>query len=421
MPDPRDRIERDDPRPSDKPLDDPRPADFPPAGAPQPIDLPPASDPRPVGEPPTEDPQPVDDSPPSPGETMRLGDDADAIPVPVIGPPALAAASDDEAADGDDDEATPNRRRTLLLIAGALVLVAVGALVGLFAAQLSRPPGDDQVIAQVGPTAITRGEFLRRYSGNEDPKALLDQLIDAELVIQASNREGVKPDPTQVDKQIEQIRKQGDEAAFKRFLESRHIPSEAGLRDELTRIQLIQAMVYKHTSVEQARARHILLAGNSPDAIAKRKPEAEALLTQLKGGADFAALARQKSEDPGSKDVGGELGWAPRSVFVPVFDEAIFSMKQGELRLIQSDYGWHIIQLQDAPQVRPLESQRYFDSPTVQKALNDTFLPWVKSLRTDAEKTGQVNVIVPPAQIVPSAAPALPSTQPLDVTSAPAP
>jgi peptidyl-prolyl cis-trans isomerase C len=372
------------------------------------------------------DPAPSEDAPAdaATGSTIRL-DDAGAIPVPVIGPPALAAeagADDDYTDDEADEEPAPNRRRTALLIAGALVLVAVGALLGLFAAQLSRPPGDDQVIARVGPTSITRGEFMRRYSGGEDPKALLDQLIDAELVIQASDREGVKADTAQVDQQIQQIREQqGDDETFQRFLEANSIPSEAALRDLLTRQQLIQAMVYKHTTVEQARARHILLAGDSADVIAARKPEAEALLAELQGGADFATLAREKSEDPGSKETGGDLGWAPRSAFVPAFDEAIFSMKPGELRLVQSDYGWHVIQLQDAPVVRPLDGERYFQAPAVQQALNDTFLPWVKALRTDAEKAGQVSVLVPPAELVPSAAPALPQAQPLDVTAAPAP
>jgi peptidyl-prolyl cis-trans isomerase C len=352
--------------------------------------------------------------------TIRLADDADAIPVPLIGPPALTAdadAGDEDAEDDEDEVPAPNRRRTALIVAGALVLVAVGALLGLFAAQLSRPPGDDQVIARVGPTEITRGE-----SSGEDPKALLDELIDAELVIQASDREGVKADTAELDQQIQQIREQqGDDETYKRFLAENRIPSEAALRDLLARQQLIQAMVYKHTTVEQARARHILLAGDTPEVIAQRKPEAEALLAEIQGGADFAAVAREKSEDPGSKETGGELGWAPRSAFVPAFDEAIFSMKPGELRLVQSDYGWHIIQLQDAPQVRPLDSQRYFQAPAVQQALNDTFLPWVKSLRTDAEKAGQVNVLVPPAELVPSAQPALPSAMPLDATPAPAP
>lgn len=413
MSDPRDPAGRDDPRPADSPPAD----DLAPAAA----QAAPAARPQLVN--------PYDalagpDHTPEARAARADNEDAAlaAAPDEVDDVTVVNIDADEGVADAGEGSPPPTRRRTLLLVAGALVLVAVGALLGLVAAQLSRPPGDDQVIARVGPTAITRGEFLRRYSGSEDPKALLDELIDAELVIQASTREGVKPDPAQLDKQIQQIRQQqGDDTAFKSFLETNRIPSEAALRDLLSRQQLIQAMVYKHTTVEQARARHILLTGEGADAIAKRKPEAEALLAQLQGGADFAALAREKSEDPGSKPDGGELGWAPRSAFVPAFDEAIFSMKPGELRLVQSDFGWHIIQLQDAPAVRPLDSQRYFETPAVQQALNNTFLPWIKSLRADAEKAGQVSVIVPPAQLVPSAAPALPSAQPLDATPAPAP
>lgn len=413
MPEPRDPAAQNDPRPSDIPPTKEPQIDPPPAEGPRPIDLPPAEDPHPIDLPPAEEP---------PAEEPPVKDPPAEGALAAVDPSDVGDASEDDTGEDDADEPAPARRRTMLLIAGGLVLVAVGALLGLFAAQLTRPPSDDQVIARVGATSITRGEFLRRYSGTEDPTTLLDELIDAELVIQASGREGVAADNALLDQQVQQLREQqGDDEAFNRFLTANRIPSEAALRDLLSRQQLLQAMVYKHTTVEQARARHILLAGETPEAIAGRKPEAEALLAELQGGADFAAIAREKSDDPGSKPDGGDLGWAPRSAFVPAFDEAIFSMKAGELRLVQSDYGWHIIQLQEAPQLRPLDNERYFETPAVQEAINATFLPWVKSLRAEADKAGQVSVVVPPAQLVPSAEPSPPSAQPLDVTAAPAP
>jgi peptidyl-prolyl cis-trans isomerase D len=101
---------------------------------------------------------------------------------------------------------------------------------------------------------------------------------------------------------------------------------------------------------EQARSRHILItvpsgADAKTDAAAKAK--AEGILKQLQGGANFAALASKFSEDPGSKDKGGELGFAKRGTMVPVFDNAIFTQKIGESAIVKSQFGYHIVQVEE--------------------------------------------------------------------------
>ncbi|MGD0801562.1 MAG: peptidylprolyl isomerase [Terracidiphilus sp.] len=101
---------------------------------------------------------------------------------------------------------------------------------------------------------------------------------------------------------------------------------------------------------EQARARHILvkLAPNADaktDAAAKAK--ADTLLKQIQNGANFAELAAKNSDDPGSKDKGGELGFARRGMMVPEFDTAIFSQKIGDTKIVKSQFGYHIIQVEE--------------------------------------------------------------------------
>ena len=101
---------------------------------------------------------------------------------------------------------------------------------------------------------------------------------------------------------------------------------------------------------EQARSRHILItvptgADAKTDAAAKAK--AEGILKQLQGGANFAALASKFSDDPGSKDKGGELGFAKRGAMVPAFDNAIFTQKIGESAIIKSQFGYHIVQVEE--------------------------------------------------------------------------
>jgi peptidyl-prolyl cis-trans isomerase D len=97
---------------------------------------------------------------------------------------------------------------------------------------------------------------------------------------------------------------------------------------------------------EQARSRHILIKADAKtDAAAKAK--AEALLKQIKSGANFADLARKNSDDPGSKDKSGELGFARRGMMVPEFDNAIFTQKIGDTEIVKTKFGYHIIQVEE--------------------------------------------------------------------------
>jgi peptidyl-prolyl cis-trans isomerase D len=101
---------------------------------------------------------------------------------------------------------------------------------------------------------------------------------------------------------------------------------------------------------EQARSRHILIkvapgADAKTDAAAKAK--AEGLLKQIQGGANFAELAKQNSDDPGSKEKGGELGFARRGMMVPEFDNAIFTQKIGDTKIVKSQFGYHIVQVEE--------------------------------------------------------------------------
>ena len=101
---------------------------------------------------------------------------------------------------------------------------------------------------------------------------------------------------------------------------------------------------------EQARSRHILIkvatgADAKTDAAAKAK--AEGLLKQIQAGGNFADLAKKNSDDPGSKEAGGELGFAQRGRMVPAFDTAIFSQKIGETAIVKTQFGYHIVQVEE--------------------------------------------------------------------------
>jgi peptidyl-prolyl cis-trans isomerase D len=99
---------------------------------------------------------------------------------------------------------------------------------------------------------------------------------------------------------------------------------------------------------EQARARHILVkAGTDAKSDAAAKAKAMGLLKQIQGGANFADLAKKNSDDPGSKAAGGELGFAKRKAMVPEFDTALFTQKIGDTKIVKTQFGYHIIQVEE--------------------------------------------------------------------------
>jgi peptidyl-prolyl cis-trans isomerase D len=124
------------------------------------------------------------------------------------------------------------------------------------------------------------------------------------------------------------------------------VPDEAALlaRYEQEKKQFVEQ--------EQRLASHILVqVAENADAATQKAAEAKARQIHAQAiapGADFAALARANSDDPGSKDAGGDLGWNAKGVMVPEFDKVLFALKPGEIsQPVKTTFGWHIIQLRE--------------------------------------------------------------------------
>ena len=264
------------------------------------------------------------------------------------------------------------------------------------------------VIAQVGDGSILRGDFARVYQPGSDPTELLNQLIQVELVVQAGTQEGVATDAAALTTQIEEIKLSqagGDQARFEEFLVQAQIGSEENLRRLLARDQIVEAMILRHTTGEQVHARHILIATENISDTTAARLQAEDLMKQLDGGADFAALAAENSADTGSAANGGDLGWALKGAYVPEFDEALFAMKPGERRLVQTQFGFHIIELLEPTETGPLKSSELLQTPPGQQAFAESFIPWVEGLRIKADEAKTINILIPAEQLV-MAAPA---------------
>jgi peptidyl-prolyl cis-trans isomerase D len=144
---------------------------------------------------------------------------------------------------------------------------------------------------------------------------------------------------------------------------------------------------------EQARSRHILISAppNDPKADAAAKTKAETVLKQLQSGGNWNELAKKDSDDPGSKNSGGELGFAQRGKMVPEFDKAIFTQKIGDIQIVKSQFGYHVVQVEERT---PAHTQSLSEVlPTIQATMirqesaqaEDNF---AKQLTSEAIKNG---------------------------------
>jgi peptidyl-prolyl cis-trans isomerase D len=140
-------------------------------------------------------------------------------------------------------------------------------------------------------------------------------------------------------------------------------PKDYGKQIQITPKELedyYQNNLEKFTQPKRVKVRHILIKAEAKDTevSAKARKKAESIREEAVQGKDFPQLARQYSEDPGTKDQGGDLGYVTRGQLVPEFEQEAFSLKVGEIsKVIQTPYGFHILKVEDIQEakVEPLE------------------------------------------------------------------
>lgn len=264
------------------------------------------------------------------------------------------------------DEALANRIREIpqLQVDGkfdrdryAMALRQQGRSEGQFEADLR----EDMAVLQLqsgitGSAFVTPAELDRRFALEKQERELDYVLVSTN---EFEDKVSVTEDQIQAWYDAHSDNYLLPETVNLQYLELTRASAEAAVtvtEDELK--DYYEQVKDRYESPERRHARHILIAAGEgvDDAAAKKK--ADDLLAQIKAGGDFAALAKANSNDPGSAEQGGDLGWAQRGMFVGPFEEALFSMKPGEIRgPVKTEFGYHIIQLEeiDAPKVRSYE------------------------------------------------------------------
>jgi peptidyl-prolyl cis-trans isomerase C len=305
-------------------------------------------------------------------------------------------------------------------LSAASLVVAVALLAACNKTQQSAAPATtappaSPPVATVNGTPISRAEYdiyVKNLLRNSKQQSLtpdqqnqvLDELISLELLAAQGEKDGLQNDPEiQAQLQLLHMRVMAD-AASQKFIKSQ-TPADADLHAEYD--SQVAAM-----DKNEYHARHILVA---------TKEQGEQIIKKLKGGAKFEDLAKSQSTDTGSKNNGGELGWFTTSRMVKPFGDAVKSLKKGEVtpEPVQTQYGWHVIQLEDTRDATPPP----FDQ--VKNNLTDIVIrKKLQAYVTDLKKTAQIDKKLDTgsagAQSTPGVAPANPAA-PASATPPPAP
>jgi peptidyl-prolyl cis-trans isomerase C len=170
-----------------------------------------------------------------------------------------------------------------------------------------------------------------RTDNAELRKLVRDELINREIMMQEASRMGLARLP-EIATQLDLARQNVLVRAYVQEYFKKNPITDAEVQGEYDRLR-------KELGATEYRARHILV---------KSEDEARGIIAKLKGGARFEDLARQ-SDDPGSKDRGGDLDWATAGTFVPEFSRAMTALKKGETvdAPVRSQFGFHVIRLDD--------------------------------------------------------------------------
>ena len=244
------------------------------------------------------------------------------------------------------------------------LLAAQGLSVPQFEAGVREDLLVDQLRRGVGGTAFVADSELDLWIRIQDERRELGYLL-LPLERFASGRE---PDEEALRAYYEAHRDEflRPEQVSIRYLE---LSVDDLAREEQVTEEELRAYYEEHAAdyqaPEQRRARHILIRV-APDAseeeVAKARARAEALLEELRGGADFAELARKHSQDPGSARQGGDLGFFGPGVMDPAFEQAVFALKApGEVAgPVRTPFGFHLVQLVEVRpgETRPFEAVR---------------------------------------------------------------
>jgi peptidyl-prolyl cis-trans isomerase C len=237
----------------------------------------------------------------------------------------------------------------IIRLARNVMSPALALAVACAAAGVAAPPvfAEDKVLATINGKPITDADLAVAESeigsdmGTMPPDqkrmSLLEFLIDNQLFAEAA--EGAKlgegPD---FETRLNYLKRRAlREMYFEKVIKGSVSDAEAR--------KLYDDQVKLLKPEEEVQARHILV---------ETEDKAKELKTKIGEGGDFAAIAKENSKDPGSKDDGGNLGYFGRGQMVPQFEEVVFKLNKGDVSdPVKTQFGWHLIKIEDRRTKQP--------------------------------------------------------------------
>ncbi len=304
----------------------------------------------------------------------------------------------------------------------ALILILVVGILAACDQASDKPEIDENTVARVNGQVIDYDSFKKNFSIVEKrynewyteniwsqeingrtvleivKSQVLDKLVTEELIKQEGDKEGITIDQAKVDETYNSFKERLDEdEALKTFYEENNLDEEF-VRKQI-KMELIVAEYEKSVIEElaldeekleeiskdyivQVSARHILI---------KDETAAKEMLERVKSGEDFTTLAKEYSEDPSVADNDGDMGYFPRGVMVPEFEEAAFTLDVGQIsELVKTDYGYHIIRVDGKKTLEDLkaemtEEQIAGEKESIRtKLIQDEFIGKIEELKSKA-------------------------------------
>ncbi len=320
-------------------------------------------------------------------------------------------------------------------IRGGLVLLIL--LMGTAAPALAEEKaaegksGTDGKVAVVNDTVITQEAFEQEMTPvlkqmemqgqkpdesqiAEIRKKVLDNMINREVLYQASRKKGYTADDKAVEEKLASFKEQfPNEAQFKEALSKMNLSEEVikkQIREQISIEQLVEEEVVPGITVseadakayyeanpqffkqpEQVKARHILIKV-APDADEEKKAEArkklETVQEKLKEGGDFAELAKEYSEGPSSTN-GGDLGSFGRGQMVKPFEEVAFALEEGKVSdIVETRFGYHLIKVEEKkPEstVSFADGKERIEQMLKRQKVSEAVNEYIEKLKKDAE------------------------------------
>lgn len=312
-------------------------------------------------------------------------------------------------------------KRTLSIT--LILILLLGAFTGCQTTE-DKPQVDENIVAKVNDKEIDYDSFKKNFSIVEKrynewyteniwsqeiegktvleivKGQVLDKLIIEELIKEEASEKGISIEDAQIEETYNSFKERLDQdEELKKFYEENNL-DETFVKEQIKIDALVKE--YEKTVLEglglndeeklNELTKDYVVRVNAKHILVDDEQLAKDIIAKIEGGEDFTELAKENSKDPSVADNNGDLGYFPRGVMVPQFEEAAFSMNVGDIsEPIKTDYGYHIIKLEGKKTIGDLKEEISEEELALEKqkaeaiVKQEEFIKKIEELKSNAK------------------------------------